>query len=211
MFIKPKKLIAVLLTSLATFNVMTPVFSLENYEEGNWGVRKIKLTPKGRIKITLCNAWGAPSGYIDIGGKPYYVSDASKITNKKIVWNTSDKFKRKKTYNVNSSNLLATQRNSKNNRKFVVPINIGCNKGFFITGATGSSVTTGASAATVGAGTAGAAAAGTAIVAGSTSAAVIAPVVVGAGLSAAAIAGAAVVVGAGIAAGSSGSGSSSSN
>ena len=207
MFIKPKKLIAVFLTSIATFNVMTPVFSLENYEEGNWGVRKIKLTPKGRIKITLCNAWGAPSGYIDIGGKPYYVSDASKITNKKIVWNTSDKFKRKKTYNVNSSNLLATQRNSKNNRKFVVPINIGCNKGFFITGATGSSVTSGASAATVGAGTAGS----TAIVAGSTSAAVITPVVVGAGISAAAIAGAAVVVGAGIAAGSSGSGSSSSN
>ena len=208
MFIKPKKLIAVLLTSIATLNVMTPVFSLENYEEGNWGVRKIKLTPKGRIKITLCNAWGAPSGYIDIGGKPYYVSDASKITDKKIVWNTSDKFKRKKTYNVNSSNLLATQRNSKNNRKFVVPINIGCNKGFFITGATGSSVTSGASAATVGAGTAGS----TAIVAGSTSAAVVAPVIVGAGLSAAAILGGAVIVGAGIAAGSSGgSGSSSSN
>ena len=207
MFIKPKKLIAVLLTSIATLNVMTPVFSLENYEEGNWGVRKIKLTPKGRIKITLCNAWGAPSGYIDIGGKPYYVSDASKITNKKIVWNTSDKFKRKKTYNVNSSNLLATQRNSKNNRKFVVPINIGCNKGFFITGATGSSVTSGASAATVGAGTAGS----TAIVAGSTSAAVVAPVVVGAGLSAGAIAGAAVAIGAGIGAVSTGIGGTSSN
>ena len=207
MFIKPKKLIAVLLTSIATLNVMTPVFSLENYEEGNWGVRKIKLTPKGRIKITLCNAWGAPSGYIDIGGKPYYVSDASKITNKKIVWNTSDKFKRKKTYNINSSNLLATQRNSKNNRKFVVPINIGCNKGFFITGATGSSVTSGASAATVGAGTAGS----TAIVAGSTSAAVVAPVVVGAGLSAGAIAGAALAIGAGIGAVSTGIGGSSSN
>ena len=207
MFIQPKKLIAVFLTSIATFNVMTPVFSLENYEEGNWGVRKIKLTPKGRIKITLCNAWGAPSGYIDIGGKPYYVSDASKITNKKIVWNTSDKFKRKKTYNINSSNLLATQRNSKNNRKFVVPINIGCNKGFFITGATGSSVTSGASAATVGAGTAGS----TAIVAGSTSAAVVAPVVVGAGLSAGAIAGAALAIGAGIGAVSTGIGGSSSN
>ena len=207
MFIKTKKLIAVLLTSIATLNVMTPVFSLENYEEGNWGIRKIRLTPKGRIKITLCNAWGAPSGYIDIGGKPYYVSDASKITNKKIVWNTSDKFKRKKTYNINSSNLLATQRNSKNNRKFVVPINIGCNKGFFITGATGSSVTSGASAATVGAGTAGS----TAIVAGSTSAAVVAPVVVGAGLSAGAIAGAAVAIGAGIGAVSTGIGGSSSN
>ena len=207
MFIQPKKLIAVFLTSIATFNVMTPVFSLDNYEEGNWGVRKIRLTPKGRIKITLCNAWGAPSGYIDIGGKPYYVSDASKITNKKIVWNTSDKFKRKKTYNINSSNLLATQRNSKNNRKFVVPINIGCNKGFFITGATGSSVTSGASAATVGAGTAGS----TAIVAGSTSAAVVAPVVVGAGLSAGAIAGAALAIGAGIGAVSTGIGGSSSN
>ena len=207
MFIKTKKLIAVLLTSIATLNVMTPVFSLENYEEGNWGIRKIRLTPKGRIKITLCNAWGAPSGYIDIGGKPYYVSDASKITRKKIVWNSSDKFKRKKTYNVNSSNLLARQRNSKNNRTFVVPINIGCNKGFFITGATGSSVTSGASTATVGAGTA----VGPAIVAGSTSAAVLTPVVVGAGLSVAAIAGAAVAVGAGIAAVSTGPGSSSSN
>ena len=207
------------LALIAGLNTISPLSSLadDSPNLGTWGVRKIKVTPTGRIKVTLCKAWGTPSGYIDIGGKPYYVADASRVNRKSIIWNTSDRYEKKGEYQVNTSNLFATTKTPPH-KKYVVPVNIGCGKAFkALVGGTASKgaaatsvVATGGTKA-AGAIATGAVTAGTIAAAGVTSSAVIAPVVVGAGMgSAAAIIGGAIAIGVGAAA-SGGFGGSSSN
>ena len=106
---KLKKLILTSFFSFLPFQQISILASELLLATGNEAIEEIKVkkvNKKGKLVIKFCNELSDYSGYVEVQGQKYLISDADVIKSKKIVWKDTNLSKTKGD-SISTDNLLS--------------------------------------------------------------------------------------------------------
>ena len=107
------KFISILLSTLASLNVLSPIMALENNETLE-EVRVKRVNKKNKLVVKFCNKMKDYKGFVEVDNQKFQINEADVIKPRKIVWKDVDlPIQRGKS--ISTDNLIARYYDDKDN------------------------------------------------------------------------------------------------